>query len=74
MSDPIILGVSELGVFSWSPGKDGEGVPCTEVHIVSKVTELEMALVMRLKSREACDQLVAALIEHRDFVFGKGEV
>lgn len=63
--------VADFEVASWSPGKEGENVPCTQVHVIYHLPELGMHMVMRLKSREVCDSLIAALTEHRDFVFGQ---
>lgn len=59
-----------LQVASWRPGPDGSNVPCTQVHIVWNIPTLtEYTFVMRLKSRAAADDLINALIEHRDFVW-----
>lgn len=70
-----VLEVSDFEVASWSPGAEGAGVPCTQVHIVYQVPGLNLlTFVLRLKSREVTDNLIAALIEHRDFVFGQGEL
>lgn len=70
---PVIVPVSEMRVASWSPGAEGEGVPPTQVHILYTVEELKVQFLMRLKSREAADALINALIEHRDYVWGKSE-
>jgi hypothetical protein len=73
MSDFPFLPVEDFEVASWSPGAEGEGVPCTQVHLIYRVPELHLTMVMRLKSREVCNSLIDALIEHRDYVFGRDE-
>lgn len=63
--------VTGMEVASWSPGAAGEDVPPTQVHLLIPVGDTGVTLVVRLKSRAACDSLIAALIDHRDDVFGK---
>ena len=63
----FILQASSIEVASWSPGAVDAGVPPTQVHILLQIDELTLA--MRLKSRAAADSLIAALIEHRDYVW-----
>lgn len=66
----MILGTNNLGVASWSPGAEGEGVPCTQVHMHWEIPEVDgVTFVMRFKSREAVDSLIDALIENRDYVW-----
>lgn len=67
---PEYHGVEDLEVLSWSPGAADENIPCTQVHIQIGVPAIGGGFVIRLKSREVCDLLIAALTEHRDFVFG----
>lgn len=55
-------------VYSWSPGKSGEGVPATQVHLVLPVVD-EVSVVLRLKSARALDELVAVLLQHRKDVW-----
>lgn len=64
------MDVDDLTVASWSPGAEGEGIPPTQVHILYRVPLIDAQFVMRIKSREACDELINALVEHRDHVFG----
>jgi hypothetical protein len=64
------LDIQEFGVASWSPGAEGEGVPPTQVHVLMRVGGVDMPLILRLKSRAVTDSLIAALIEHRDYVWG----
>jgi hypothetical protein len=65
----LISEVDSMEVASWSPGWEGEEVPPTQVHVVLKVRGSNTPLVMRLKSRRATDELIAALVEHRDYVW-----
>lgn len=65
----MVVPVEGINVASWSPGRDGEGIPCAQVHLILKIPELDVTFVTRLKSRRATDELIAALIEHRDFVW-----
>ena len=57
-------------VSSYTPGKDGIG-PLTEVHFCIEVQGLEFILAM--KSRRACDELIAALQRHANDVFPLSE-
>jgi hypothetical protein len=65
MFGPMVEGFS---VVQWCPTRDGSGKP-EAVALVSDVRELG-DIVMRLKSRDAVNQTIAALEEHRDAVFG----
>ena len=65
---PTTALASGYDVFSWSPGKAGEGVPCTHVHLVLPISDA-MSVTMRLKSPRALDELVAVLLQHRDDVW-----
>lgn len=69
MSTIVPLETSGLEVASWSPGKSDEGIPPTQVHFIFNVPEVDATFVMRFKSRPALDDIVNALIEHRDFVW-----
>jgi hypothetical protein len=62
--------VRSFEVASWSPGAADEGVPPTQVHVVLRVAGADTPLVLRLKSRAVCDSFIAALQEHRDYVWG----
>ena len=59
----------EYSVYSFSPGKAGDGVPCTEVHLVLKPVP-EIAIALRLKSADALDTLIGVLLAHRRDVWG----
>lgn len=66
-----IMEVKELSVRSWSPGEEAENMPCTQVHLFMQIVNRPYPLVMRIKSREAIDSLIKALISHRDEVWPK---
>jgi hypothetical protein len=61
--------IKALGVFSWSPGKLSENLPCTQIHLRLEIDDALPPLVMRLRSRKVADELIAALIAERDFVW-----
>jgi hypothetical protein len=68
----MIAEVEEIDVGEWNPGKIHENVPPTQVHLIFKITKLfdeGRFFVMRYKSREAVDELIQALIKHRDGVW-----
>ena len=55
-----------------------EDVPCTEVHLMMELAlrdpdgdgpDLPLAATLRLKTKKACDTLIACLERHRDDVF-----
>lgn len=56
-------------VVSWCPTLDGSG-PATAVGLILDVRGVP-PLVMRLKTRQAVDEMIAALEKHRDDVFPK---
>lgn len=59
-----------FNILSYSPGKVEENIPCTEVHVLATAFKFpEMAFVIRLKSRDVCQELIDALIVHRDDVW-----
>jgi len=55
-------------VYSWRDGPANSGVPCTQVHLMLDVDKFKIAL--RLKSARALDELVGALLQHRQDVWG----
>lgn len=67
LSDNPVVATSEVGVFSYTPEKDGKG-KCTEVHLVINIEGIRFGVC--LKSGTACDLLIAALTRHRMDVFG----
>ncbi len=69
----VVIDVKSLEVASWSPGEAGAGVPPTQVHILLEVPGLDEPLVLRLKSRRVADEIINALIDHRDEVWPEGK-
>jgi len=65
-----VVQAAELQVASWSPGAADEGIAPTQVHILVDVPEHYMTFLIRLKSKGATEELITALIEHRDHVWG----
>lgn len=66
---PDGLTIESYTVGSWCPTPDGSGKPVA-VALCLEVPKLPYSLVMRLKSRRAVNDMIAALREHRDEVFG----
>jgi hypothetical protein len=73
LSDLRMLPSEGYHVYSWSPGKVGENMPSTEVHLAIPVMigGARVEIMMRLKSARALDELVAVLLQHRADVWGK---
>lgn len=72
LSDLRMIPSEGYHVYSWSPGKIGENVPSTEVHLAIPVMlgGARAEIMMRLKSPRALDELVAVLLQHRADVWG----
>ena len=69
----IVLPIESVHVYSWHREEDAKGFP-EQVHVVCKLMPTPAFknipdMVMRLKSREACDAIITALENHRDDVF-----
>lgn len=65
------IGVIELDsyeVASWSPGDVTKGDKTTQVHLILYMKDY-YPLVMRLKSKQAADELIDLLTEYRDEVW-----
>lgn len=60
--------IEEYGVYSWTPELDGKGV-LEQVHLHIKIKGLKPPLVMRFKSRRAIQEMIDALVEHRNHVW-----
>lgn len=61
----------EFDVGSWSPAPPGTpNAPCTQVH-VRFGTPPGVCMVVRLKNAKTADALIDALIEHREYVWGR---
>jgi hypothetical protein len=56
-------------VCSWRDGPAHSTIPCTQVHLVLNVGPV--SVVVRLKSKRALDELVGALLQHRQDVWGE---
>ncbi len=59
-----------IHVISADPNGTSPDSPPTEVHVLMNSPVHRTIAVMRLKSARAVDDLIAALTEHRAFVFG----
>lgn len=55
--------------FSWSPGGPGSTAPATQVHLHGLLQAAR--IVWRFKGPDTLDRLIDALVEHREFVWGK---
>lgn len=62
----------EVHVYSWSPGRAGSTEPSTQVHIHFGGAPGHV-MVARLKSARVADELINALVTHREDVWGKRE-
>jgi hypothetical protein len=72
----LVYLIESVEVVSWSPSREGiDRYPCpaTQVHVLLTLRGIGTPLALRLKSPAAADQLIAALQEHRTFVWGKVE-
>lgn len=58
-----------IEVYSWSPGEPGSTVPATQVHLHG-VAQFGR-IIWRFKSPRTLDDLIDALIAHREDVWGK---
>lgn len=60
-------------VFEWKPTQDGTG-DATAVCLVfsMKIGDVELRPMIRLKSRRAVNEMIAALEKHRDGVWPQG--
>lgn len=66
-------GEPAIHVISADPNGTSPDSPPTEVHVLMNSPVHRTIAVMRLKSARAVDDLIAALTEHRAFVFGAPE-
>ncbi len=60
--------VREALVASWAPSKEAA---LSQVHVILRTDKY--SFVVRLKSRAVCDELIRALVNHRDDVWGAEE-
>jgi hypothetical protein len=61
--------VDGFSVCEWCPTPDGSGAP-EAVAVVFNMRSVG-DVVLRLRSRRAVDEMIAALEKHRDVVFGE---
>lgn len=64
-----LLELENMEVCEWHPSKNGRGDP-VQVHVLFTIVGSPVQLVLRLKSSNACDDLIAALQKHRVGVWG----
>ncbi len=69
----LVIEVECLKVASWTPGQPRQNIPCTQVHLILNLPSLDGQFVMRIKSRRAADELIAAVIDQRDEVWSEGK-
>lgn len=58
-------------VYSWTPERGGRGKP-EQVHVVFELEDPPLNFFMAMKSPRALDELVAALLRHRNDVWPEG--
>lgn len=68
----IVMPVRGYHVGEWTPERDGKG-KTTQVHLLLEIGHEGPPIVLRLKSRKACETLISALQTHMDGVWPKGE-
>ena len=61
--------VESYEVASFCNGPVGNQGPATEVHLLLNIQGSNIPIAMRIKTKEACDQLIAALQFHRGDVW-----
>jgi hypothetical protein len=62
--------VEEISVNEYHPLPNGQGEP-SQVHMMMKVSRMDHPLIVRFKSTQSIDQLIVALITHRNHVWPK---
>ena len=67
---PELMSIKHYTVASWCPARDGKG-PATAValHLTLDLDGDEFEIVMRLKTPDAVDTMIAALERHRNDVW-----
>lgn len=70
LSDMFIREVRDINIVQWHPLPNGEGKP-TQVHMMLNVVDFPGTLCLRFKGPTTLDQIIDALIEHREDVFGR---
>jgi hypothetical protein len=67
-----VMEVESVNVASWTPGPEGTSIPPTQVHLIVTIRGARNPLLMRYKSRRALQDLIDALIEHRNYTWPDG--
>ena len=62
--------IESISVNEWHPLPDGKGKP-SQVHMMLEVSGFDYPLVIRFKSARPIDELIMALITHRNNVWSK---
>ena len=68
----LVAPIESYSVSSWSPApydERGQAGKPTQVHLVINIAEVKISLMQRFKSQRAINELIDALIEHRDHVW-----
>lgn len=60
--------IESMRVVSWAESED---VPPTQVRLIVQAADSEAALIIRFFGPETLDQLISALLSHREEVFGE---
>lgn len=66
--DMRVIEVEQYTVGSWCPAANGQG-PATQVHLLVELKGRNPPFVLRLKTPEAVDTLIAFLKRHRSDVW-----
>lgn len=69
MDERVHLPIKSYSVNEWGPESDGKGPP-TQVHLCFDVEGTPISLVLAFKSSDAVDRMIAALMRHRNGVWG----
>lgn len=68
LSDIVPIECDGYDVYSWSPGKAGENVPATQVHLFVRAKlddTMTIGLALRFKTARAIDEMIDVLKHHR---------
>jgi len=66
------VAIKSISVNEWHPLPDGQGKP-EQVHLWIQMEDSDIPFVMRFKSPKPVDELIVALITHRNGVWPKDE-
>lgn len=68
--DQAFAEIDSLEVYEWHPLPEGRGQP-TQVHVIIRLKDMAVPLVMSFKRPLTIDHFIAALQQHRESVWGK---